>query len=82
MVGVNMVLAELVKFKHGLYQSCGIECFEGIMLQPYLLQPRFHVAYYIINNNNNDNIIYYISHNSYSINNNNNSYYINSNNSY
>ena len=25
MVGVNMVLAELVKFKHGLYKSCGIE---------------------------------------------------------
>ena len=25
MVGVNMVLAESVEFKHGLYQSCGIE---------------------------------------------------------
>ena len=24
MVGVNMVLAEFVKFKHGLYNSCGI----------------------------------------------------------
>ena len=44
MVGVNMVLAESVKFKHGLYKSCGIECFEGIMLEPCLLQPCFHVA--------------------------------------
>ena len=44
MVGVNLVLAELVKFKHGLYESCGIECFEGIMLEPCLLQPCFHVA--------------------------------------
>ena len=44
MVGVNMVLAEFVKFKHGLYKSCGIECFEGIMLEPCLLQPCFHVA--------------------------------------
>ena len=24
MVGVNMVLAEFVRFKHGLYKSCGI----------------------------------------------------------
>ena len=24
MVGVNLVLAEFVKFKHGLYKSCGI----------------------------------------------------------
>ena len=39
-----MVLAEFVKFKHGLYKSCGIECFEGIMLEPCLLQPCFHVA--------------------------------------
>ena len=44
MVGVNMVLAEFVKFKHGLYKSCGIECFEGIVLEPCLLQPHFHVA--------------------------------------
>ena len=44
MVGVNMVLAEFVKFKHGLCKSCGIEWFEGIMLEPYLLQPCFHVA--------------------------------------
>ena len=44
MVGVSMVLAEFVKFKHGLYKSCGIECFEGIMLEPCLLQPCFHVA--------------------------------------
>ena len=59
MVGVNMVLAEFVKFKHGLYKSCGIECFEGIMLEPCLLQPCFHVAgrctvnnsYYINSNN-------------------------------
>ena len=29
MVGVNMVLAEFAKFKHGLYKSCGIECSEG-----------------------------------------------------
>ena len=39
MVGVNMALAEFVKFKHGLYKSCGIECVEGIMLEPCLLQP-------------------------------------------
>ena len=39
-----MVLAEFVEFKHGLYKSCGIECFEGIMLEPCLLQPYFHVA--------------------------------------
>ena len=44
MVGVNVVLAEIVKFKHGLYKSCGIECLEGIMLEPCLLQPCFHVA--------------------------------------
>ena len=44
MLGVNMVLAEFVKFKHGLYRSCGIECFEGIMLEPCLLQPCFHFA--------------------------------------
>ena len=44
MVGVNMVLAEFVKFKHGLHKSCGIECLEGIMLEPCLLQPCFHVA--------------------------------------
>ena len=44
MVGVNMVLAEFMKSKHGLYKSCGMECFEGIMLEPYLLQPCFHVA--------------------------------------
>ena len=37
MVGVNVVLAESVKFKHGLYQSCGIECFEGILLEPCLM---------------------------------------------
>ncbi len=41
MVGVNMVLAESVQFKRGLYKSCGIECFEGIMLEPCLLQPCF-----------------------------------------
>ena len=39
-----MVLAEFVKLKHGIYKSCGIECFECIMLEPYLLQPCFHVA--------------------------------------
>ena len=39
-----MVLAEFFKFKHGLYKSCGIEWFEGIMLEPCLLQPCFHVA--------------------------------------
>ena len=44
MVGVNRVLAEFVKFKHGVYESCGTECFEGIMLEPCLLQPCFHVA--------------------------------------
>ena len=44
MVGVDMALAELVRFKHGLYKSCGIECVEGIMLEPCLLQPCLHVA--------------------------------------
>ena len=44
MVGVNMVLAEFVKLKHGLYKSCDIECFEGILLEPCLLQPCVHVA--------------------------------------
>ena len=44
MVGANMVLAEFVKFKHGLHNSCGIECAEAIMLEPYFLQPCFHVA--------------------------------------
>ena len=44
MVGVSMVLAEFVEFKHGLYKSCGIKCVEGIMLEPCLLQPCFHVA--------------------------------------
>ena len=39
-----MVLAEFIKFKHGLYKSCGIGCFEGIMLEPCLLQPCFHMA--------------------------------------
>ena len=39
-----MVLAEFVTLKHGLYKSCGIEWFEGIMLEPCLLQPCFHVA--------------------------------------
>ena len=37
MVGVNMVLAEFAKFKDGLYTSCGLECFEGIMLEPCFL---------------------------------------------
>ena len=44
MVGVNMVLAEFVKFKHGLYKSCVTDCLEGIMLEPYLLQPCVHIA--------------------------------------
>ena len=39
-----MVLAEFVRFKDGLYKSCGVEWFEGIMLEPCLLQPCFHVA--------------------------------------
>ena len=44
LVGVNMVLAEFVKFKHGLYKSCGLIWFEGIVLEPCLLQLCFHVA--------------------------------------
>ena len=44
MVGVNMVLEESVKLKHGLCKSCGAECFEGILLEPCLLQPCSHVA--------------------------------------
>ena len=27
-----------------MYKSCGIECFEGTMLEPCLLQPCYHVA--------------------------------------
>ena len=39
MVGANVVLARFIKFKDGLYESCGIEYFESIMLEPCLLQP-------------------------------------------
>ena len=39
-----MVLAEFVKFKHGLYKPCAIGWFEAIMLEPRLLQPCFHLA--------------------------------------
>ena len=39
MLGANMVLAESAKFKYGLYNSCVVECFEGFMLEPCLLQP-------------------------------------------
>ena len=35
-VEINMVLAEFVKFKNGLYKSCGIECFEGIMTTGFI----------------------------------------------
>ena len=45
-LGVSTVLAYFVEFEHGLYKSCGIECVEGIMLEPCLLQPCFHVAGY------------------------------------
>ena len=38
-----MVLAEFVKFNMD-YESCGIECFEGITLEPCLLQSCFLVA--------------------------------------
>ena len=44
MVGVHMVLAEFIQFKHGLCISCGTVCFEGTMLEPCLLQPCFLVA--------------------------------------
>ena len=44
MVGVNMVLAKPSKLKHRLHQSCGIECVEGFLLEPCLLQQCFHVA--------------------------------------
>ena len=40
----GMRVADFVKFKYGLYKSCGIECFQGIMLEPCLLQPCLHVA--------------------------------------
>ena len=33
-----MVLAKSIRFKRGLYKSC------GVMLEPCLLQPCFHVA--------------------------------------
>ena len=39
-----MALADFARFKHGLCKSCGIECFEGILLEPCLLQPCFHIA--------------------------------------
>ena len=39
-----MALAQFVSFKYGLHKSCGIECVEGIMLEPCLLQPCYHVA--------------------------------------
>ena len=39
-----MVLALFIKLNHGLYKSCGIECVEGIMIEPCLLQLCFHVA--------------------------------------
>ena len=48
MVGVNMVLAEFARFKCGLYKSCGIECLEGIMLEPCLLQPCYAYIYIYI----------------------------------
>ena len=38
-----MVLAEFIKLKHRLYKSCGVECVDGILLEPSLLQPCFHV---------------------------------------
>ena len=44
MVGVNMVLAQFVEFKHGLHKSCGVEFFECFLLEPCLLQPCFHDA--------------------------------------
>ena len=44
MVGESMLLASFNKFNHGLCKSCGVECFEGIVLEPCLLQPCFHVA--------------------------------------
>ena len=34
MVGVNMVLTYFVKFKHRLCRSCGIECLDGMLLEP------------------------------------------------
>ena len=39
-----MVLAYFTKFKRGLCESSGIECFEGTVLEPCLFQPCFHVA--------------------------------------
>ena len=36
MVGVSMALAQFIRFNHGLCNSCGIECFEGIVLEPYI----------------------------------------------
>ena len=36
-----MVLAEFVKFKRGLYRSCGVEWLEGTMVEPCLLQHVF-----------------------------------------
>ena len=44
MDGVSMVLASFIKLNHGSCKSCGTECFEGIVLEPCLLQPCFHVA--------------------------------------
>ena len=44
MFRVNMVLAEFIELNLGLNKSCGVECSEGIMLEPCLLQPYVHVA--------------------------------------
>ena len=43
-VNPNMDYLAFDKLKRGLYKSCGIECLEGIMLEPCLLQACFHVA--------------------------------------
>ena len=32
------------QIQNGLYKSCGVQCVEGIMLEPGLLQPCLHVA--------------------------------------
>ena len=50
LVGVNMVLAEFIEFKHGLYKSCGINVSHG-----YYARTHVRLESNIISNN----VLYY-----------------------
>ena len=41
-------MQNLLNSKHGMYKYCGIECFEGIKLEPRLLQPCIIIVILII----------------------------------